>query len=199
LPGVARRSATLVPMRWIARRVTNVLMNGFVDTGVSLDDEGRLCLPDGLTPARVHRFIEHCTQQRYANPREAMHSLFLEVGVAAHAVGLLNEIIHEAGDLDLGAVARHGAPLMAALPQFLEIPERFRDFLVDDLAIADPACTTLEKTVASARLHAARRLGCRAEWDVLLAHGEGLAAIAGPWRALRAAADGRRSERSEDG
>jgi hypothetical protein len=175
-------------VRWIARRVLNVLMSSFVDTGVTVDDRGRLCLPDGLTPPRVHRFIEHCTQQRFASPRDAMHALFQRVGVSSRAIALLNEIIHEGGDVDLGAVARHGPSLTAALPQFLEIPERFRDFLVDDLAIADPESPTLEKTVASARECAADRLGCAAEWDALLEHGDGIAAIAGPWRTRYAAA-----------
>jgi len=175
-------------MRSIARRVLNVLMNAFVGTGITLDDQGRLCLPDGLTPARVHRFIEHCTQQRYAHPRAAIHALFRDVGVAPGAVGLLDEIIHEGGDVDLAAVARHGPRLLAALPEFLEIPERFRDFLVGDLAIADIGSATLEQTVASARRRAAERLGCRADWDALLERGDGIADLAEPWRARLAAA-----------
>jgi len=39
-------------MRWITQRVMNILMSTFVDTGVTIDDAGRLCLPDGLTPRR---------------------------------------------------------------------------------------------------------------------------------------------------
>jgi hypothetical protein len=174
-------------MRWIARRVMNVVMSSFVDTGVRVDEAGRLCLPDGLTPARVHRFIEHCTQRRYANPRDAMHALFRTVGVPPRAVHLLNEIVHEQGDLDLGAVARHGPGLTAALPQLLEIPERFRAFLVDGLGIADPDSPNLEAAVASARRRAADRLGCAPEWDALLEHGDGIADLARPWRAAAAA------------
>jgi hypothetical protein len=175
-------------MRWIARRVMNAVMSSFVDTGVSIDEAGRLCLPDGLTPTRVHRFIEHCTQQRYDHPREAMHALFRKVGVPPRAVHLLNEIVHEQGDLDLGAVARHGAGLTAALPHLLEIPERFREFLVEGLAIADPESPSLEAAVASARRRAADRLGCEPEWDALLAHGDGIADLARPWRTAAAAA-----------
>lgn len=166
----------------------NALMAAFGDTGVHVDDEGRLCLPDGLTPDRVHRFIEHCTQQRYAHPRAAMHALLGRVGVEPAAVGLLNEVVHEGGDVDLTAVARHGPRLVAALPQLLEIPARFRDFLVEDLAIADPASATLETTVASARERAAEQLGCRADWDALLDCGDAIAALAGPWRSRVAAA-----------
>ncbi|HKJ24673.1 MAG TPA: hypothetical protein VKB65_07615 [Myxococcota bacterium] len=175
-------------MRWIARRVMNGLMGAFVGAGVAVDEQGRLCLPDGLTPQRVHRFIEHCTQQRYAHPRAAMHALFRQVGVEPRAVGLLNDIVHEGGDVDLAAVARHGPRLVGALPQLLEIPERFRAFLVDDLAIAEPGTASLENTVASARRRAAERLGCPADWDALLDRGDGIAAIAEPWRARTATA-----------
>ena len=69
---------------------------------------------------------------------------------------------------------------------FQEIPDRFRDFLVDDLAIAEPSSETFEKTVASARERAADRLGCRADWDAILRHGDGIAAIARPWRSALA-------------
>jgi len=175
-------------MRWIARRVLNAVMTSFVDTGVTIDEAGRLCLPDGLTPDRVHRFIEHCTRERYPHPRAALHALFRRVGVPPRAVGLLDEIVHDQGDLDLGAIARHGPRLTAALPQLLEIPERFRAFLVEDLALADPASPSLEAAVASARRRAADRLDCAPEWDALLARGDGIAEIARPWRVGLAAA-----------
>jgi len=175
-------------MRWIARRVMNVAMGAFVGTGISVDDDGRLCLPDGLDPDRVQRFIQMCTLETYPHPRAAMHDLFGKVGVRKRIVDLLNEIIHEHGDVDLSAAARHGARLTAALPQFQEIPERFRTFLIEDLAIAEPGSADLTAAVVSARLRAAEQLGCAAEWDAILAHPEQIAAFAAPWRAALASA-----------
>ena len=170
-------------MQWIARRVMNVLMGAFVGTGLGIDEDGRLCLPDGLGPEHVKRFIELCTLERYPHPRAAMHDLFSKVGVAPDLVDLLDRIIREDGDLDLGAVTRHGVALTAALPRFQQIPERFRAFLVDDLAIAEPQAGGLEKAVASARHEASRRLGCAADWDAILRHPEAIGRLAAPWRA----------------
>jgi len=169
-------------MRWIACRMMNLLMGAFVGTGISIDEEGRLCLPDGLTPHRVHRFVELCTQDRYPHARAAMHDLLRRVGVKPRVVEMLNQVIHEHGDVDLGAVARHGPGLTAALPQLQQIPKRFQAFLVEDLAVADATAATLETAVASARHNAAERFGCAATWDAILEQDEAVAELAAPWR-----------------
>lgn len=160
----------------------NVIMGAFVGSGLGLDDEGRLSLPDGLNADRVHRFIDLVMGERHASPREAMHALFRTVGIDPAAVGLLDEILHDSGDVDLAAVPRRAAALTAALPELQRIPTRFQAFLVDDLGLADPASDTLEKAVASARHHAADRLGCAADWDAILARPDGVTELARPWR-----------------
>jgi hypothetical protein len=169
-------------MRWIARRVMNVMMEAFVGSGLGIDEAGRLCLPDGLSPTRVWRFVDLLTAERHASPREAMHTLLRRVGVEPRTLALLEKILHEDGDVDLTAVARHAPSLSAALPRLQAVPGHLREFLVHDLALADPASDSFEKAAASTRLAAASRLGCTADWDAILEHPEGVSELARPWR-----------------
>ncbi|MDH4017243.1 MAG: hypothetical protein OEV20_07890 [Actinomycetota bacterium] len=169
-------------MNRIVRRVVNRVMGAFVGAGVGLDDDGRLHLPDGLTADRVHRFIEVCTDRRYDSPREAMHTLFAQIGVSMHAVSLLDRVIDESGDVDFGRASRSGPALLAALPEFHQIPELFRRFLIDDLALAPAECETLAEAVAATRMAAAKRVGCDPSWDAILDHADALGELARPWR-----------------
>lgn len=169
-------------MSRLVNKLVGRLMGAFVAQGVSIDAEGRLCLPDGLTPARVQRFIELCTGQRYDCPRDAMHHLFALVGVGPKALAILGEIVHEEGDVDLAAAARHWAGVAAALPALHQIPARFQRFLVKDLGLAAPASRTLEAAVVSTRTEVAARLGCKADWDTILARSSDVSALAAPWR-----------------
>ncbi|MGH0038180.1 MAG: hypothetical protein ACQGVK_24375 [Myxococcota bacterium] len=169
-------------MQWIVRRTLNGVMKGFVGSGLSIDERGRLCLPDGLTPCRVHRFIELCTAERYDSPREAMHSLFVRIGVSPRIVRLLNAILDDNGDLELGALASKSVVLMTAVPEFQQIPTRFRDFLVVDLDLADRRCGNLEDAVVSARRAAAVRVGCEPTWEAILEMGDAVGELARPWR-----------------
>ncbi|MDJ0785198.1 MAG: hypothetical protein QNK05_00230 [Myxococcota bacterium] len=166
----------------LLNRLMGRAMGTFVAQGVSIDDDGRLCLPDGLTPDRVQRFIELCVGAEFACPRDAMHDLFARVGVSPRVLAILNQIIHDDGDVDLSAIAHHWREAAGALPAFHEIPTRFRDFLVRDLAIADPESRTLLQAVTSTRRNAAKKLGCRADWDQILDLPEGVSALAAPWR-----------------
>ena len=175
-------------MNRLIRGIANKVMNAFVGAGVSLGDEGQLNLPDGLSPERVHRFIEFCMDQPYPTPRAAMHSLFSEIGVPRKAVHLLDVIIDEQGDVEFGHATRHGPALLAAIPDFQRIPVLFRDFLVNDLGLASTDCTTLEDAVASTRVAAAAELGCEPSWEAILEHGEILGHLARPWRERNAAA-----------
>jgi hypothetical protein len=175
-------------MNKIIHRVINKVMAAFVGSGISISEQGELCLPDGLCPNRVHRFIELCTNERFASPREAMHALFTRLRVSPRAVGLLDEIIDSKGDLEFGAIARHTGGLMRALPEFKQIPLRFRDFLVDDLGLASNTCEHLDEAVASAREAAAARVGCEATWDAILENSAAISALAHPWRERVAAA-----------
>ena len=152
-------------------------------SGVGIDADGRLCLPDGLDPDRVHRFIELCADRSYQSPKAAMHDLFGRVGVAPAAITALNEILGEQGDLDWTAIGRSPLKLSAGLPRFMEIPVRFRDFLVEGLALADPGDGTLEDAVVSARHRAAEHLGCEPCWDAILSRPEGVSELASEWRA----------------
>ncbi len=174
-------------MNRIVNKIASRALGVFVAHGVHIDAEGRLCFPDGLTPERVKRFIELCVDARYDSPRAAMHDLFLRVGVSAKAVGVLERILAESGDVDLGAVARHWRAVLAALPALHQIPTRFREFLVADLEIASPESGNLESAVVSARETATARLGCEATWDAILEHPDGVAALAAPWRARQSA------------
>ena len=166
----------------ILNRLVGKAMGTFVAQGVSIDDEGRLCLPDGLTPDRVQRFIELCVGRSYPNPRDAMHDLFSRVGVNAKAVAMLNRVVHEDGDLDMSALAHEWRSMAGALGSFHEIPSRFRNFLVNDLALADPSSSNLEEAVISTRRNAATRLGCEADWDQILDLPDGISALTADWR-----------------
>ena len=166
----------------ILNRLVGKAMGTFVAQGVSIDDEGRLCLPDGLTPDRVQRFIELCVGRSYPNPRDAMHDLFGRVGVNPKAVAMLNEVVHEHGDLDMSALAHHWRAMAGALGSFHEIPERFRHFLVEELGLADASSKSLEEAVVSTRRNAAERLGCQADWDQLLDLPDGISELTSGWR-----------------
>jgi hypothetical protein len=174
----------------ILNRLIGKVMGTFVAQGVSIDDEGRLLLPDGLTPDRVQRFIELCIGEEFACPRDAMHHLFGRVGVSARVLALLNEIVHEGGDVDMSAIAHHWRKAAGAVPAFHEIPTRFRDFLVHDLELADPTSASLEDAVSSTRRNAAIRLGCKPEWDQILDLPEGVSDLAAEWRRRNAGGTG---------
>lgn len=169
-------------MRWFARRMMNTIMGAFVGAGIDVDEDGRLCLPDGLSPDRVWRFVDLITDEAHDSPRAALHTLFRRVGVEGRTIALLEQVLHEDGDVDLAGGARHAPALMAALPRLQAIPERFRAFLVDDLALADPESDDLEQAAASTRLAAARAIGCDADWDAILARPEAVSELARPWR-----------------
>jgi hypothetical protein len=175
-------------MNWILRRAMNATMSAFVGSGVSIDERGRLCLPDGLTPDRIHRFIDLCMQERHESPRAAMHALFARLGVSPRIVRILSQILDANGDVELGAVALHTPALMGALPELHQIPARFRDFLVHDLALADDRCSNLDQAVASAREAAASHVACAPTWDSILEHADAVAELARPWRERAAAA-----------
>ncbi len=175
-------------MNIVVRKVVNKVMGAFVGAGIGLDDDGRLELPDGLDAVRVHRFIEICTGDRFDSPREAMHALFVQIGVPVKAVGLLNRIIDDDGDVDFTHATRHGPALLAVLHDLQQIPVKFRDFLVDDLALASPECATLAEAVASTRVAAAEQVGCDSTWEAILGHPEVLSDLSRPWRERMAAA-----------
>ena len=120
--------------------------------------------------------------ERFESPREAMHALFSRLGVSPRAIDLLNQIIDSNGDVEFGAAATHGPALMAALPEFKQIPARFQHFLVHDLGLASQSCETLEQAVASARVAAAEHVECNPTWDAILDHAAQLSELARPWR-----------------
>ncbi|MCP4038611.1 MAG: hypothetical protein GY944_08720 [bacterium] len=157
-------------------------MKQFVGSGVAIDRDGRLCLPDGLDPDRVHRFIELCMADSFDSPKSAMHSLFGHVGVAPEAIAALNDVLGDAGDLDWSAIGRSPMKLSLAVPRLLDIPHRFRAFLVEGLALADPASTNLEQAVVSTRVTVASSVGCRAHWDTILQHTDAVSELASDWR-----------------
>jgi hypothetical protein len=111
-----------------------------------------------------------------------MHHLFGQVGIGRKALDVLNKIVHEQGDVDLAAAAHHWKAVAAALPALHQIPARFRDFLVEDLGFAKPKSTGLEAAVVSTRTEVAARLGCKADWDAILARPSEVSALAAPWR-----------------
>ena len=168
-------------MNRVVRRVINRVMGAFVGAGVGLDDDGSLHLPDGLSADRVHRFIEVCTDRRFTSPREAMHTLFAQIGVPMKAVKQLDRIIDDGGNVDLSSATKHGPAILAVLPDLHRIPDLFRDFLVDDLALAPASCATLAEAVAATRIAAARHVRCDPTWDAILE-------LARPWRERVAAA-----------
>jgi hypothetical protein len=176
----ARMSCAMTGM---VRRIISRAVEQFAGSGVGVDVEGRICLPDGLDADRVHRFIELCVGRSYESPKAALRDLFQKVGVAPAAVSALGDILGERGDLDLAAIGRSPLKLGATLPRFLEIPARFRTFLVEGLALADPAGSTLEEAVVSARLRAAEHLGCDPCWDAILSRPDEVGELALAWRA----------------
>ena len=165
------------------QRTASKIMEHFAGSGVGLDDAGRLCLPDGLDVRRTHRFIELGMARGYDNPKAAMHDLFARVGVAPGAIELLEELIGEQGELEWSAVGQNPLKLGATLPRFLEIPARFRQFLVEGLGLASPDDETLEQAVVSTRERAAAQLGCEPSWDAILANPTGVSELARSWRA----------------
>ncbi len=169
-------------MNVVVRKVVNKVMGAFVGAGIGLDDDGRLELPDGLDSVRVHRFIEICTGQRFSTPREAMHALFVMIGVPMKAVGLLDRVIDDGGDVDFKHATRHGPALLKELPELQQIPARFRDFLVEDLGLASADCGTLAEAVVSTRIAAAKRVGCDATWEAIMAHPAVLSDLSRSWR-----------------
>ena len=169
-------------MRGFVQRLVSKTLTQFAGSGVSIDDAGRLCLPDGLDADRVHRFIEIVSEQSYDNPKAAMHDLFERVGVASSAVDMLNDVLGDNGQLDLRALGSNPIRLSTALPKLLEIPVLFRRFLVHDLGLGDARGATLEHAVVSTRRTAAARLGCPAEWDAILARPREVGRLARPWR-----------------
>ena len=174
-------------MNRVVQRAVNKVMGAFVGSGVTIDEHGQLCLPDGLCPERVHRFIELCMDEEFACPRDAMHALFARLGVSPRAVRLLGEIVDTRGDVEFGEAVKHAGALMAALPEFREIPSRFRSFLVHDLGLASESCADLEEAVVSARIAAAEHVGCRPTWDEILKNREQLEDLMRAWRERPAA------------
>jgi hypothetical protein len=169
-------------MNGIARRLMSKTLAQFAGSGVGIDEDGRLCLPDGLNADRVHRFIELCVGCSYESPKAAMHDLFHRVGVAPAALVALDEILGEHGELDWAAIGRSPLKLSVTLPRFLEIPMCFRGFLVDGLGLADPSGRTLEEAVVSTRKRAAAHLGCEPKWDAILARPEAVMQLTSGWR-----------------
>ena len=164
-------------------RTVSRVIEQLAGSGVGLDDDGRLCLPDGLDVRRTHRFIELVMARAYDSPKDALHDLFGRVGVAPGAIDLLEELIGEEGQLEWSAIGHSPLKLGATLPRFLEISTRFRQFLVEGLGLADPEDETLEQAVVSTRERVAQQLGCEPSWDAILAHPTGVSELARPWRA----------------
>jgi hypothetical protein len=169
-------------MNEIVRRLVSKVVEKFAGSGVEIDKNGHLCLPDGLDTRRMHRFIELCLDETLDNPKAALNELFARVGIAPAALAALDQIVGEQGDLDFHAIARNPVKLSVAVPRFLEIPIRFRSFLIDDLGLADASCATLEDAVVSTRHRAAEKLGCGPSWDEILARPAEVGALARPWR-----------------
>jgi hypothetical protein len=157
-------------------------MDQFAGSGVSIDRDGRLCLPDDLDADRVHRFIEMCLDRPFESPKAALRELFQKVGISAGAISALEEILGEQGHLDWAAIGRSPLKLSTHLPQFLEIPARFRSFLIHDLALAEPGGATLQEAVVATRLGAAARIGCKPSWDAILARPREVGELARRWR-----------------
>ena len=171
-------------MNPLLSKVVNQALEPFAGSGVRLDAQGRLCLPDGLDAARVHRFIELVLERSFESPKDALRDLFRRVGVAPEADRALGELLADDGRVDLGALRRNPVQLGRSLTRLLEVPARFRTFLIHDLGLADPHGSTLEEAVVSTRERAAAALGCDAEWDAILARPVGVAELARPWREI---------------
>ena len=179
---VGTRIADHPRMNEVIRRLVSKVVEKFAGSGVEIDAHGRLCLPDGLDTTRMHRFIELCLDEELASPKAALNRLFERVGIAPAALRALDQIVGDEGDLDFVAIARNPLKLSLSVPRFLEIPTRFRRFLIEDLELADADCATLEEAVVSTRVRAAERIGCEASWDAILANPADIDALARPWR-----------------
>ena len=169
-------------MHALTRRLVSKAIEQVAGSGVSIDANGRLSYPDGLNPARVHRFIELVMAERFASPKVALEALFESVGVPDRAIEALVDVLTEDGALQLGAIGRHPIHLAAALPSVRQIPEHFRRFLIDGLGFADESDSTLEEAAIGTRKGAAAALGCEASWDSILAQGDGVGELARGWR-----------------
>ena len=169
-------------MNEVVRRLISKVVEKFAGSGVEIDGAGRLCLPDGLDIGRMHRFIELCLGEKLDNPKAALNELFGRVGIHRSALSALDQIVGDQGELDFHAIARNPFKLSVAMPRFLEIPVRFRSFLIEDLGLADPSCVTLEDAVISARHSAAKKIGCEPSWSEILARPDEVEVLTRPWR-----------------
>jgi len=169
-------------MNEVVRRLVSKVVEKFAGSGVEIDGSGRLRLPDGLDARRMHRFIELCLDERLVDPKSALQALFARVGIAPVALAALDQIVGPEGEVDFQAIAHNPLKLSRAVPRLLDIPVRFRHFLIDDLGLADPDCATLEEAVVSTRQRAAERLGCEPTWDAILARSDEVGALARSWR-----------------
>jgi hypothetical protein len=151
-------------------------------SGVGVDANGRLLYPDGLNPARVHRFIELVMAEPFASPKAALEALFRRVDVPERAIDALVDVLTDEGGLQLGAIGRHPIHLAAALPSLRQMSECFRRFLIDGLGLANEGEPTLEAAAIGTRKGAAAALGCEASWDAILAQGEAVGELARGWR-----------------
>jgi hypothetical protein len=169
-------------MNEVVRRLVSKVVEKFAGSGVEVDASGRLCLPDGLDTSRMHRFIELCLDEKQDSPKAALNTLFARVGIAPAALTALDQIIGDEGVLDFHAIALSPIRLSRAVPHFLEIPVRFRSFLIEDLGLADPTCVTLEDAVVSTRHQAAKKIGCAPSWEEILARPKEVEALTRSWR-----------------
>ena len=169
-------------MNEIVRRLVSQVVGKLAGSGVGIDGSGRLRLPDGLDVERMHRFIELCLDEKLDHPKAALTRLFERVGIAPAALVALDQMVGPDGVLDFRAIARNPVRLGRAVPQFLEIPVRFRRFLIEDLGLADPDCETLEEAVVSTRQRAAEKIGCEPAWDEILAREEAVVALTRDFR-----------------
>jgi hypothetical protein len=174
-------------MRALTRRLISKAIEQVAGSGVGVDSNGRLLYPDGLNPARVHRFIELVMAERFATPKAALEALFRRVDVPERAIEALVEVLTDDGGLQLGAIGRHPIHLAAALPSLRQMSECFRRFLIDGLGLANDSEATLEAAAIGTRKGAAAALGCEASWDAILAQGEAVGELARGWRARTAA------------
>lgn len=169
-------------MRALTRRLISKAIEQVAGSGVGVDANGRLLYPDGLNPARVHRFIELVMDQRFACPKAALEALFRRVGVPDRAVEALIDVVTDDGGLQLAVIGRHPIHLAAALPSLRQIPESFRRFLIDGLGFANESDSTLEAAAIATRKGAAAAVGCEASWDAILEQGETVGELARGWR-----------------
>ncbi len=174
-------------MNAITRRLISRAIEQVAGSGVGVDADGRLSYPDGLNPDRVHRFIELVMAEGFDNPKAALEALFASVGVPDRAIEALDEVLTEAGFIQLAAIGRHPIHLAASLPSVRQIPEYFRRFLIDGFGYADENDATLEAAAIATRKGVAASLGCEASWDAILAQPEAVSALARGWREDRGA------------